>query len=98
MPKFYQDMSKEQRIEQLLKPLPEGTKCLEPPPILPPKPTDTQVLSTLKLLAPVTTWDDLKGFSREEKLELIKQLPETGASIRQLEKLTGIGRGVIQIL
>ena len=98
MPKFYQDLSKEQRIEQLLKPLPEGMKCLEPPPIRPPKPTDTQVLSTLKLLAPVTTWDDFKGLPREERLKLIKQLLETGASIRQLEKLTGIGRGTIQLL
>ena len=98
MPKFYQDLSKEQRIEQLLKPLPEGMKCLEPPPIRPPKPTDTQVLSTLKLLTPVTTWDDFKGLPREERLKLIKQLLVTGASIRQLEKLTGIGRGTIQLL
>ena len=73
-------------------------KCLEPPPIRPPKPTDTQVLSTLKLLTPVTTWDDFKGLPREERLKLIKQLLETGASIRQLEKLTGIGRGTIQLL
>ncbi|MBO4608024.1 MAG: hypothetical protein J5682_09015 [Prevotella sp.] len=79
MPKFYQDMSKEQRIEQLLKPLPEGTKCLEPPPIRPPKPTDTQVLSTLKLLAPVTAWDDLKGFlakrSSNSSSDFLKQEP-----------------------
>jgi transposase len=49
-------------------------------------------------LAPVTTWDDFKGLPREERLKLIKQLLETGASIRQLEKLTGIGRGTIQLL
>ena len=62
------------------------------------KPTDSQVLSTLKLLCPATTRDEFKLFPYEEKLKIIKQLLERGASIRQLEKLTGIGRGVIQFL
>jgi transposase-like protein len=45
-----------------------------------------------------TTWDEFKTIPKDEKLKTIKQLLQNGASIRQMEKLTGIGRGIIQNL
>ena len=42
--------------------------------------------------------DEFRAIPKDEKLKTIKQLLQNGASIRQMEKLTGIGRGVIQNL
>ena len=92
------DLTEEQWREILSKPLPEGTKCLEPKEYRAPKPTETQVLGMVRLLTTATTWDEFKAIPKEEKLKTIKQLLQNGASIRQMEKLTGIGRGVIQNL
>jgi len=92
------DLAKEEWRELLSKPLPEGTKCLEPKEYRAPKPTETQVLSMIRLMTTATTWDEFKTIPRDEKLKTIKQLLQNGASIRQMEKLTGIGRGIIQNL
>ena len=97
-PDACQDLTAEQWRELLSKPLPEGTKCLEPKEYRAPKPTETQVLGMIRLLTTATTWDEFKVISKDEKLKTIKQLLLNGASIRQMEKLTGIGRGVIQNL
>ena len=97
-PDARQNLTGEQWRELLSKPLPEGTKCLEPKEYRAPKPTETQVLGMVRLMTTATTWDEFKAISRDEKLKTIKQLLQNGASIRQMEKLTGIGRGVIQNL
>ena len=92
------NLTTEQWRELLSKPLPEGTKCLEPKEYRAPKPTETQVLSMIRLMTTATTWDEFKTIPKDEKLKTIKQLLQNGASIRQMEKLTGIGRGIIQNL
>ena len=97
-PDACQNWTAEQWREVLSKPLPEGTKCLEPKEYRAPKPTETQVLGMVRLMTTATTWDEFKAIPKEEKLKTIKQLLENGASIRQMEKLTGIGRGDIQNL
>ena len=97
-PDACKDLTEEQWRELLSKPLPEGTKCLEPKEYRAPKPTEAQVLGMVRLMTTATTWDEFKAISRDEKLKTIKQLLQNGASIRQMEKLTGIGRGVIQNL
>lgn len=97
-PDNWQGLTAEEWREVLSKPLPEGMKCLEPKEYRAPKPTETQVLGMVRLMTTATTWDEFKAIPREEKLKTIKQLLENGASIRQMEKLTGIGRGVIQNL
>ena len=97
-PDACQNLTAEQWRELLSKPLPEGTKCLEPKEYRAPKPTETQVLSMIRLMTTATTWDEFRTFPRDEKLKTIKQLLQSGASIRQMEKLTGIGRGIIQNL
>jgi hypothetical protein len=91
-------LTKEQWRELLSKPLPEDTKCLEPKEYRAPKPTETQVLSMLRLMTTATNWAEFNAFPKDERLKTIKQLLQNGASIRQMEKLTGIGRGVIQNL
>ena len=91
-------LTEEQWRELLGRPLPEGTKCLEPKEYRAPKPTETQVLSMVRLMTTATTWDEFKAIPKDEKLKTIKQLLQNGASIRQMEKLTGIGRGIIQNL
>ena len=97
-PDNWQGLTAEEWKEVLSKPLPEGMKCLEPKEYRAPKPTETQVLGMVRLMTTATTWEEFKAIPREEKLKTIKQLLENGASIRQIEKLTGIGRGVIQNL
>ena len=92
------DVAAEQWRALLSKPLPAGTKCLEPKEYRAPKPTETQVLGMVRLMTTATTWDEFKAIPKDEKLKTIKQLLQNGASIRQMEKLTGIGRGVIQNL
>jgi hypothetical protein len=91
-------LTSEEWRDLLSKPLPEGTKCLEPKEYRAPKPTETQVLSMVKVMTIATTWEEFRAIPREEQLKTIKQLLQNGASIRQMEKLTGIGRGVIQNL
>ncbi len=97
-PDACQNLTDEQWRALLSKPLPEGTKCLEPKEYRAPKPTETQVLSMVRLMTTATTWDEFKAIPKDEKLKTIKQLLQNGASIRQMEKLTGIGRGIIQNL
>ncbi len=97
-PEACKDLTEEQWRELLGRPLPEGTKCLEPKEYRAPKPTETQVLSMVRLMTTATTWDEFKAIPKDEKLKTIKQLLQNGASIRQMEKLTGIGRGIIQNL
>ena len=92
------DLTAEQWRALLSKPLPAGTKCLEPKEYRAPKPTETQVLGMVRLMTTATTWDEFRAIPRDEKLKTIKQLLQNGASIRQMEKLTGIGRGIIQNL
>ena len=92
------DLTTEQWRTLLSKPLPEGTKCLEPKEYRAPKPTETQVLSMVRLMTTATNWTEFNAFPKDERLKTIKQLLQNGASIRQMEKLTGIGRGTIQNL
>jgi hypothetical protein len=97
-PDACQDLTAEQWRELLSKPLPEGTKCLEPKEYRAPKPTETQVLSMVQLMTTATNWAEFNAIPKDEKLKTIKRLLQNGASIRQMEKLTGIGRGTIQNL
>jgi hypothetical protein len=72
--------------------------CLTPKEYRAPKPTETQVLSMVRLMTTATNWTEFNAFPKDERLKTIKQLLQNGASIRQMEKLTGIGRGTIQNL
>ena len=53
---------------------------------------------TIHVMTTATNWSEFNAFPKDERLKTIKQLLQNGASIRQMEKLTGIGRGTIQNL
>ena len=77
-PEACKDLTEEQWRELLGKPLPEGTKCLEPKEYRAPKPTETQVLGMVRLMTTATTWDEFKAIPKDEKLKTIKQLLQNG--------------------
>lgn len=58
--------------------------------------SDDQVWQDIMRLSHSTTATDLQQLSKERQRDILRELRRKGASIRQLERLTGISRGVIQ--
>ena len=67
-PDTCRQLTKEQWQKLLRKPLPEGTKCLEPKEYRAPKPTETQVLSMVRLMTTATNWAEFNAFPKDERL------------------------------
>lgn len=63
-----------------------------------PKPSDAQVWILIMKLVGVSNRTDFQGLPDATRRETLVELRKRGASVRQLERLTGIGRGVIQYL
>lgn len=57
--------------------------------------TDQQALSILRLELRMEP-DDLQNLSRPRRDECLSELKSLGLSVRQIERLTGINRGVVQ--
>jgi hypothetical protein len=57
-----------------------------------------QVWQEIIKLAGVTCSSDFQKLERQLQRETLGQLRELGASVRQLERLTGISRGIIQFV
>lgn len=60
------------------------------------RPSDDQVWAYIKDETGVTNSSAFQQLDSETRCRVLKELKEKGASHRQLERLTGIGRGVIQ--
>ena len=60
------------------------------------RPSDDQVWAYIKDETGVTNSSAFKQLDDETRCRVLKELKEKGASHRQLERLTGIGRGKIQ--
>jgi REP element-mobilizing transposase RayT len=60
--------------------------------------SDDQVWQEIIKLAGVTCSSDFQKLERQLQRETLGQLRELGASVRQLERLTGISRGIIQFV
>ena len=58
--------------------------------------SDDQVWQQLIKIAGVTCSSDFQKLDKTKQKEALGQLRELGASVRQLERLTGLGRGYIQ--
>lgn len=58
--------------------------------------SDDQVWQQIIKITGVTCSSDFQKLNKTKQREAIGQLRELGASVRQLERLTGIGRGIIQ--
>ena len=98
VPAGYQQLSKEEMVRQLSAPVPRQAACIGPLTDEMRRPKDDQVLVMLYDMTKTTSMIEFLGLTRAEQLKTLADLRKKGASIRQLEKLTGIGRGVIQNL
>ena len=79
-------------------PLDDDVQCLEIEKKIYSKPSDDQVLLQIKDATGAATSTAFQQLPDEVKRNVLKQLKGSGASHRQLERLTGVGRGLIQKL
>ena len=77
-------------------PLDDDVQCLEIEKKIYSKPSDDQVWQEIIKIAGVTCSSDFQKTDKTRQREALGQLRELGASVRQLERLTGISRGIIQ--
>ena len=76
--------------------LDDDVQCLEIEKKIYSKPSDDQVWQEIIKIAGVTCSSDFQKIDKTRQREALGQLRELGASVRQLERLTGISRGIIQ--
>lgn len=98
IPEAYQNVDADTLRATLSEPLPKGATFLAPRKNRTPKPTEAQVIGLIRLYTGAPTIADFQTLPYPERLKTLKGLLSNGASIRQLERITGIGRGVIQNL
>ena len=67
-------------------------KCLE---ITPPAMTDTRAQKIIREVLSVNSGTALQAYGRAERDEAIRALKSMGLSVRQIERLTGINRGIV---
>ena len=79
-------------------PLDDDVQCLEIEKKVFSKPSDDQVWLMIKEQTGATSSTTFQQLADEIKRSILNQLKESGASHRQLERLTGVGRGLIQKL
>ncbi len=96
--KAYEGMPKEELRRLLCSTVPASVRCLGPRKATKPRPSDGQLMMLIHKLTGVESISELLAKPHAECLKALTDLRRQGASIRQLERLTGIGRGVIQEL
>ena len=79
-------------------PLADDINCLDIEDPSKRRPSDDQVWQMIIEKSGVTNASAFQQLNEEVKREVLRELKKHGASHRQLERLTGIGRGVIQKL
>ena len=94
----YRQMTEEEVREWLCKPISKSSRCLSPRATPMPRPSDQQVWRLIYEWTGAGDQAEFMGLSPGKKTEILISLRKKGASIRQLERLTGIGRGIIQNL
>ena len=77
-------------------PLSDEVNCLDMDDPSRSRPSDDQVWAYIKDETGVTNSSTFQQLNDDVRRAVLKDLKEIGASHRQLERLTGIGRGVIQ--
>ena len=88
-----------QDLEELVNdPLDDDVQCLEIEKLLFSRPSDDQVWQLIKNKTGATSSTAFQQLTDEIKRDILRQLKDSGASHRQLERLTGVGRGLIQKL
>lgn len=84
--------------EWVNKPLSGDVHCLDIEDPSRKRPSDDQVWQMIMEKSGVTNASAFQQLNDEVKRDVLRELKEQGASHRQLERLTGVGRGVIQKL
>lgn len=79
-------------------PLDDDIQCLEIEKKVYSKPSDDQVWLQIKEQTGATNSAAFQQLADEIKRNILRELKDSGASHRQLERLTGVGRGLIQKL
>ena len=88
--------AKEEDDSQLVNdPLDDDVYCLDIEGSSRRRPSDDQVWLKIKDKAGVTNSTSFQQLDENKRKEMFSQLKDCGASLRQLERLTGIGKGVI---
>ena len=80
------------------KPLADDINCMDIEDLSKRKPSDDQVWAYIKEKTGVTNSSAFQQLEEGVRCDVLKKLKEINASHRQLERLTGIGRGIIQKL
>ena len=91
-------MSFEQLNDLVNEMLPEDVRCVDIEDPSRSRPSDDQVWQMIREMVGVTNSSAFQTLVDESKRMVLKELKSKGASHRQLERLTGIGRGLIQKL
>ena len=76
-------------------PLPEDVYCLDIEGNSRRRPSDDQIWNLIKEKTGVTNNSAFQQLDNDTKQQVFLELKDSGASLRQLERLTGIGKGVI---
>jgi REP element-mobilizing transposase RayT len=76
-------------------PLPEDVYCLDIEGNSRRRPSDDQIWNHIKEKTGVTNNSAFQQLDNDIKQQVFLELKDSGASLRQLERLTGIGKGVI---
>ena len=79
-------------------PLEDDISCIDIEDISRGRPSDDQVWLMIKEYTGATNSNAFQQLEDEIKRDVLKTLKSKGASHRQLERLTGVGRGIIQSL
>ncbi len=58
--------------------------------------SDDQVWQRINKVTGVKSSSSFQHLDKEKQREILRMLLDNGASVRQLQRLTGLGRGIIQ--
>jgi REP element-mobilizing transposase RayT len=94
----YRKMSTDDVKRMLQSEVPGSIHCLGPKAHTKHRPADSKVREEIKRITGATDVAEYLRLPMSVGYSAIKELRKSGASIRQLERLTGLGRGVIQSL
>lgn len=84
--------------ELVYDPLADDVNCLDMEEPSKGRPSDDQVMILIKEMTGATSSSAFQQLPEEIKRETLKELKNKRASLRQLERLTGIGKGIIHRL
>ena len=93
-----QNVKKEDDSQWVNDPLDDDVYCLDIEGSSRRRPSDDQVWLKIKDKTGVTNSTSFQQLDENKRNEIFLELKDCGASLRQLERLTGIGKGVIHCI